>query len=157
MPPRKAKATLPPVQDESLEQDMMPIDIPDIDSDLISSDEEFNDDDDPVVKSYDVFISDHLKDQIYLLQYPIRNVEEQYEGVSSPFNARIKPNEGSLEMEVPIDSTNFSIPRSERFGGQIDSTAKREMKTFDRQRLTGKSRANQANYFVALVLGGLNH
>jgi RPC5 protein len=157
MPPRKTRGTLDP-ENEEMEVESTPIEIPDDDLDLSSSSEEEYEDD-PVVKTYDVFLSDQLKDQIYLLQYPIRNVEEQYLGEEAPYNARIKPGEGALEMDVPIDTQNFSISRSERFvnGLATDVNVKREVKTFDRQRLSGKAQPNQASYFVALALGGLNY
>ena len=78
--------------------------------DLSLSDEE-TDESDPVVKSYDVFLSDQLADKIYLVQYPIRNPDEQYYDENAAFEARIKPTEGLLEVDVPISVSN---PRSER-------------------------------------------
>ena len=124
----------------------------DVDLDDPSFSEDDNDDD-PVVKSYDVFISNQLKDYIYLLQYPIRNPDEEYYAQSAPYNARIKPNEGSFDLDVPIDNRNYSISRGDKFGG---SHLGSESRTFDRQRLSGKCQSNQANYFVGVFTGGAN-
>lgn len=74
-----------------------------------SSDEEYEDD--PVVKTYDVFLSDQLADQIYLVQYPIRNPDEQYYDDNAALGARIKPNEGVLEVDVPISASNSYFER----------------------------------------------
>jgi RPC5 protein len=122
--------------------------------DYFSSDEEeYNDD--PVIKTYDVFFSNQLMDQIYLLQYPIRNPDEQYLDDCAPLLARIKPNEGSLELDVPIDVQNYSSFRGEKFAGSpADANVKPENNVLDRQRLNGKRQPNQANYFVGTIRGG---
>lgn len=119
-----------------------------------SSDEEAGDD--PVVKTFDVFVSHKLKDYIYLLQYPIRNPDEQYHDDSAPYQARIKPTDGSLEIDVPIDTTNYNVDQGQKFAGaQTNSNGKREKKVLDRQRLSGKAQLNQASYFVGVMRGGL--
>lgn len=155
MPPRRRKAAKDAEEDPA-EQEKSRIEIADDtgDNDSLSSEKEC--DDDPVMKTYDVFISDQLKDHIYLLQYPIRNPQEQYYDDSAPFEARIKPQEGTLELDVPLDTNNFSLIRGEKFAGQSsDSGIKREAKVLDRQRLSGISQPNQANYFVATIRGGI--
>lgn len=155
MPPRRRNSNKEP-EDESFVKMKETMEIKDdIDQDeALSSSEEDEYDDDPVVKTYDVF-SNQLKDQIYLLQYPIRNPDEKYFDNSAPFVARIKPNEGSLELDVPIDTQNYSIHRGEKFAGShADSNVKPETKVLDRQRLTGKSQPNQASYFVGVMREG---
>jgi len=77
--------------------------------DSASSDEDYEDD--PVVKTYDVFLSDQLANQIYLVQYPIRNADEQYYDDNAALDARIKPNEGVLEVDVPISASNSHFER----------------------------------------------
>jgi DNA-directed RNA polymerase-3 subunit RPC5 len=119
----------------------------------LSSEEDNGDDPDPVMKTYDVFVSNQLRDHMYLLQYPIRNPDEQ-NNEFVPYDARIKPKEGSLELDVPIDTTNYSAVRGERFAGSQDSNLKQEIKALDRQRLTGKTRPNQASYFVGVIREG---
>jgi DNA-directed RNA polymerase-3 subunit RPC5 len=121
---------------------------------ISSSDEEL--DDDPILKTYDVFISDQLKDHLYLLQYPIRNPDEQYYDESAPYEGRIKPKEGLLELDVPLDPNNFSLLRGEKFAGigQGEHGVKLETMVLDRQRFTGRIHQNEANYFVGVVRGG---
>jgi DNA-directed RNA polymerase III subunit RPC5 len=155
MPPRRRRTK--DIEEESAVQREKAIEIPDDidDDDSPSSDEDY--DDDPIVKTYDVFVSDQLKDHIYLLQYPIRNQDEQYYDESAPLEARMKPKEGTLELDVPIDTHNFSILRGEKFAGhsQTESGVKRETKPLDRQRLSGTAQPLQASYFVAVMRGGL--
>lgn len=154
MPPRRKSNKK--TEDAPRPQEQKPVEImDDVDELTDPSFSEDDNDDDPVVKSYDVFISNQLKDYIYLLQYPIRNPDEEYYDQSAPYNARIKPNEGSFDLDVPIDNRNYSISRGDKFGGsQMDSGIKTDSKTFDRQRLSGKCQSNQANYFVGVFTGG---
>lgn len=132
------------------------IEVPeDLDEDESPSSSEDEIEDDPVVKTYDLFVSNQLKDHVYLLQYPLRLPTDQYAEESAPFEARIKPNEGTLELDVPIFSGNSNVLRQQKFAGsQTESKGKAETKVIDRQRLSGKSHPNQANYFVATVRGG---
>jgi len=134
-----------------------PIEVPDDEGeDIISSSEEESSDD-PVVNTYQVFVSDQLKDHLYLLQYPIRNPDEPYYNQYSPYSARIKPKEGSLEIDVPLDPNNFSLHRGEKFAGhsQTEHGIKQEFKILDRQRLSGKTHDNEASYFVGIMGAGI--
>ena len=106
--------------------------------------EEEDYDDDPILESYDVFFNNQLKDHIFLLQYPIRNPDEQYVDDSAPLSARIKPNEGSLELDVPID--DYSLQGKE-------SKVKATSNASERQRLGGKPQKNQASYFMGVMRG----
>ena len=143
-------------EDKAADSEMHSIEVPeDLDEYESPSSSEDEIEDDPVVKTYDLFVSNQLKDHIYLLQYPLRLPTDQYAEESAPFEARIKPNEGTLELDVPIFSGNLNVLRQEKFAGsQTESKGKAEMKVADRQRLSGKSHPNQANYFVATVRGG---
>ena len=110
---------------------------------------------DPVVKTIDVFVSDTLKDHLYLLQYPIRNWEEQYTGKSAHLHIKMKPNEGAMEVEVPIDTQNYCSEQGEKFGGHHrDFNSPHDGKILDRQRLSGKPQPNQASYFIGTMRGG---
>lgn len=110
---------------------------------------------DPVLKTYDVYVSNALKDHIYLLQYPIRNWEEQYTDESAPLSIRMKPNEGIMEFDVPIDTHNYSLEQGKRFGSlQQGLNSPQDGKIFDRQRLSGKPEPNQASYFIGRMRGG---
>jgi len=126
------------------------------DESLPSSSEEEEYGDDPVLKTFDVFVSNQLKDNIYLLQYPIRNPDEQYFDDSAPLLARLKQNEGAMELDVPIDTQNYNASRGEKFASaHMDPNVKSENKVLNQQRLSGKAQSNQANYFVAVVRGGI--
>jgi len=110
---------------------------------------------DPVVKKFDVFVSNTLKDHLYLLQYPIRNWEEQYTDEWAPLGIKMKPNEGAMEFEVPIDTQNYCSEQGEKFGPQHqDFNSPQDGKTLDRQRLSGKPQQNQASYFIGRMRGG---
>ena len=153
--PRRRKGTEDTEDAPFLKQEQKPVVIMDEGEDFddaSSSDEDH--DDDPVVQSYDVFISNQLQDQIYLLQYPIRNPDEEYYDQSAPYTARIKPKEG-FDIDVPIDIRNYRVSREDKFSGlHLDPSVKAEARTFDRQRLSGKCQSNQANYFVGVFTGG---
>lgn len=158
MPPRRRRTKDP--EEESRDHGEIAIEIPDnIDDDDSPSSEDDEYDDDPVVKTYDVFVSDQLKDHIYLLQYPIRSQDEQYYAESAPLEARMKPKEGTLELDVPIDPHNYSIFRGEKFAGhqQTESGVKRETRPLDRQRLSGTTQPLHASYFAAVMRGGLTN
>jgi len=152
--PRRKESTV--AEGEPSSSDIITTEISmDIDEDESPSSSEEENDDDPVVKTYNVFVSNHLKDHIYLLQYPLRLASDHYTDDSVPHEARIKPNEGTLEVDVPIFSGNSNVARNEKFTrSHGDSKGKQEMKVIDRQRLSGKSAPNQANYFVATMRGG---
>jgi DNA-directed RNA polymerase III subunit RPC5 len=157
--PRRRLRSRDTEQDSFQHQEKKPIEIiDDADNDEVvssSGDETDEDQDDPVVKSYDVFMSNQLRDHIYLLQYPIRNPDEEYYDESAPYSARIKPNEGSFEIDVPIDNRNYNTLNGDRLRGpHSDGILKTELRIFDRQRLSGKVQSNHANYFVGVLNGG---
>src|SRR5215471_13840389 len=100
--PRRPKDKEP--KDESFEQGQESIiSDDDIQDEGFSSADDEDCADDPVVKTYDVFLSNQLKNHIYLLQYPIRNPDEEYLEENAPLLARMKPIEGAMELDVPID------------------------------------------------------
>jgi DNA-directed RNA polymerase III subunit RPC5 len=135
----------------------VPDDDGDGDGDDQSSSSEGECEDDPVLKIYDVFVTDQLKDHTYLLQYLIRNPEEPYYDRSSPYTARIKSKEGILEVDVPLDQNNFSLLRGEKFAvhSQTEPGVKQDNRILDRQRLGGRAHENEASYFVSTVRGGI--
>ena len=153
--PRRPKVREP--KDESFEQGQESIIIEDdIQDEACSSTDDEGCDDDPIVKTYDVFLSNQLKDHIYLLQYPLRNPDEEYLDENAPLLVRMKPTEGTMEIDVPIDTINFSTLLGEKFAGShTDSNSKSETKKLDRQRLSGKPQQKQANYFLGVMRGGV--
>jgi DNA-directed RNA polymerase-3 subunit RPC5 len=64
-------------------------------------------DSDPIKASYDVYIKPGISGdrQIYVLQFPNRDTKQPYsqKNESKPFNLRIKPKAGMVEIDVPID------------------------------------------------------
>ncbi|KAF2428255.1 hypothetical protein EJ08DRAFT_615264 [Tothia fuscella] len=61
-----------------------------------------NDEADPVLAEYDVFISPELSEQIYLVQYPNRSRDQPYNDRtnSKPLEVRIKPQTGFMEVDI---------------------------------------------------------
>jgi DNA-directed RNA polymerase III subunit RPC5 len=109
---------------------------------------------DPVVKTYDVFVSNALKDHIYLLQYPVQDWKQEYTEGSAPLAIKMRPNGGEMEFEVPIDAHNYCPEQGEKFGGQGLITPQDGL-PMESQRLGGKPQPNQASYFVGRVRGGM--
>ena len=151
---KPANAAKPPATDSGKAIELLEDDV-DNDEDMSGS-SDGEDDYDPIVEKYNVFVSDQLKDHMYLLQYPIRNPDEEYHGEYAPLSARMKPKEGNIEVDVPLESNNFSLLRGEKFGGhsQTEHGIKQEVKVLDRQRLSGKAHNKEASYFVGVVRGG---
>lgn len=73
---------------------------------MIDADQE-HPDPDPIKASYDVYIRPGISGdrQIYVLQFPNRDAKQHYsqENESKPFNLRIKPEAGMVEIDVPVD------------------------------------------------------
>jgi RPC5 protein len=68
---------------------------------------DFSDDEnDPVVRSYDIFINaqSSVSDQLHLFQYPVRNRSMEYNNSSGsgPLEARIKARAGLVEVDIPL-------------------------------------------------------
>lgn len=61
--------------------------------------------DDPVVAEYDVYITEEMKEQMYLLQYLNRNPQLSFtkKHQSRPSEVRIKEKSGFVEVDVPIN------------------------------------------------------
>jgi hypothetical protein len=149
--PRRRKATKDTGDDPEEQRNAIEINDDDNEDEGISSDEDF--DDDPTVRTYDIFMSDQLKEHIYLLQYPIRNPEDPYCNDYLPSEARIKPNEGLLEVDVPIVKQDFSFLHGQKSAGTQSDGVRQEARDMDQQRLSGKTQTNQANYFLATMRG----
>src|SRR5262249_54847798 len=76
-------------------------------------------DDDPVIRTYDIFMTSELAKQLYLFQYPVRSVNKPYIKAHNtcPIEARMKPNSGLLEMDVPIPTgANFDEEKGKIWG-----------------------------------------
>lgn len=85
------------------------VDLPAEDSDNSESDHNaysgYDTDDDPVIRSYDVYTTSELADSLYVFQYPVRSSEKPYRSAtqSCPLEARLKPKSKVVEIDVPMN------------------------------------------------------
>lgn len=82
---------------------------------------EIDDQDDPIVAEYDVFIKPHLTDgcELMVLQFPNRAENQPYTANNdcAPTEIRIKPNSGMVELDVPLDtSRNYDRDKGVKWG-----------------------------------------
>ena len=80
-----------------------------------------NDDDDPVVASYDIYLTD-AKIRRILLQYPDRESDRLYNDSTyqKPTELRLKPETGLVEVDIPIDTiTNYDERKGLRYGSAL--------------------------------------
>lgn len=78
---------------------------------------------DPIKASYDVYIKPGISGerQVYVLQFPNRAAKQHYsqENDSKPFNLRIKPESGMVEIDVPMDVwRNYDREKRRQVGGR---------------------------------------
>lgn len=76
---------------------------------------------DPVIATYDVFISDADAQRI-VLQYPDRPADKVYNADSrqKPVELRIKPQTGIVEVEVPVDTNiNYDVRKGLKYGNAM--------------------------------------
>jgi len=81
-----------------------------------------DEDEDPVTAEYDVFLTPHMQEQIYLLQYPNRVRERPYNARmgANPEGMRIKPEAGYLETDVRLNtSLNFNKYQGLKWGDAL--------------------------------------
>ncbi|GAB7362695.1 hypothetical protein MBLNU230_g3003t1 [Neophaeotheca triangularis] len=77
--------------------------------------EEPEEDDDPIVAEYDIYLTPELAEEIYLLQYPNRSANQPYNSRSgvTPGDMRIKPKSGYIEMELNQNiNKNFDLAKA---------------------------------------------
>ncbi|KAF8476958.1 Sin-like protein conserved region-domain-containing protein [Kalaharituber pfeilii] len=86
------------------------------------------DDDDPVVRTYDVHLTTTLSPYLYLFQYPVRGKHLPFSKLtgSCPVAARIKPESGLLEVDVPINTYKNYDQDKGRMWGEALQKAKLE-------------------------------
>jgi DNA-directed RNA polymerase III subunit RPC5 len=78
-----------------------------IDDDEMVNGDNNDDNDDPIVREIDVYLSPEMVKQLYLLQYPL-----QHEEIAPTMAARMKPRHGLLEIDHPLPN---AIERDGRF------------------------------------------
>ncbi|XP_062507607.1 DNA-directed RNA polymerase III subunit RPC5-like [Corticium candelabrum] len=81
-------------------------------------------DDDPVVREIDVYVSQTLKDNLYLLQYPVRPAHYSY-NQSQHLAARMKPKQQKLELEIGIEteSSFYCQGKGSQLASTVDSSS----------------------------------
>ncbi|GFR90056.1 DNA-directed RNA polymerase III subunit RPC5 [Elysia marginata] len=78
-------------------------------------------DDDPVTDEVDVFLSQSLSDNLYLMQYPLRPKGMGYNHLDH-LSARVKPVQKRVEIELALDtrSKNYSASKGEQIAVNVD-------------------------------------
>jgi DNA-directed RNA polymerase-3 subunit RPC5 len=83
-------------------------------------------DDDPVVAQYDVFITPEMEQQqLYVLQYLNRPPDQPFTKAthSAPTEVRVKKESGFIEVDVPVDiHQNYNRPAGVRWGESMRKT-----------------------------------
>ena len=82
-------------------------------------DVDYESDEDPVVREYDIFMTEELADSLYLFQYPVRSKTKPYNKAQSscPVDARWKPKAGLVEIDVPVNTAlNFDQEKGRVWG-----------------------------------------
>ena len=71
-----------------------------------------NDDDDPIVREIDVYISQELSHTLHLLQFPIQPAASPHESKfkTEPLDAKFRPQHRMLELQYPIPNHAKSVP-----------------------------------------------
>jgi DNA-directed RNA polymerase-3 subunit RPC5 len=87
---------------------------------------DMDDDDDPVVAEYDVYITPETEaQQLYVLQYLNRPPDQPFTKAtqSEPAELRLKKESGFVEVDVPIDiHHNYNRPAGVRWGESLRKT-----------------------------------
>jgi len=71
-----------------------------------------NEDDDPIVREIDVYISQELSHTLHLLQFPIQPAASPHQSKfkAEPFDAKFRPQHRMLELQYPIPNHAKSVP-----------------------------------------------
>jgi DNA-directed RNA polymerase-3 subunit RPC5 len=87
---------------------------------------DIEEDDDPVVAEYDVFITPEVAEQqLYVLQYLNRPPDQPFTKAtqSQPAELRLKQASGFVEVDIPIDiHQNYNRPAGVRWGESLRKT-----------------------------------
>lgn len=86
-----------------------------------------DEDDDPVVCSYDIHITDSQAPDLYIFQYPVRSRNKPYTKAENacPLEARLKPKSGLVEVDVPVNvHVNYDEEKGRAWGDVLRKAAK---------------------------------
>jgi DNA-directed RNA polymerase-3 subunit RPC5 len=96
--------------------------------------DDIDDEDDPIVAEYDVYITPESDEHIYLLQYPNRERGRPYneENKSAPTELRIKPKTGFLEVDVDFGIYHHYFDRTKgvTWGDSVDTAKESGLNAF---------------------------
>ncbi|KAK9329753.1 Sin-like protein conserved region-domain-containing protein [Lipomyces starkeyi] len=80
------------------------------------------DDDDPIVKSFPIYLSSRLASHLHIFQYPVRPNTRPYTGSQGEpvLDLRVKPDSGIVQVDVPINTTHFYDHEKGEKWGAVD-------------------------------------
>ncbi|KTW27117.1 DNA-directed RNA polymerase III subunit C37 [Pneumocystis jirovecii RU7] len=117
--------------------------------------------DDPVMKTYNIYTTSSLNDYLYLFQYPIRPSIQPYteESFSKPLELRIKPKSGLVEVDVPIYTQQYyNKERGIEFSKNLENDpTKNKSPILDFQTLNSKISPCRNYYMVGIIRGDELH
>lgn len=79
----------------------------------------YDTDDDPVIRTYDVFTTSELAENLYVFQYPVRSAQKPYRKQENccPIEARLKPKCKVVEIDVPVNvHLNYDEQKGRNWG-----------------------------------------
>ncbi|QSL66716.1 hypothetical protein MERGE_001100 [Pneumocystis wakefieldiae] len=118
-------------------------------------------DDDPIIKTYNIYISSYLNDKLYLFQYPIRPSSQPYieESLNKPLELRIKPKSGIVEIDVPIYTKQYyNKERGIKFSKNLENDfSKNKYSILNFQTLSSKISPCRNYYMVGIIRGDELH
>lgn len=82
---------------------------------------EAEEEDDPVVEEYDVYLSKQLSDSLLVFNYPVRLAKLPYDEVRH-VGAKMKPVQQKVELELAIDTrcSNYSLSHGEQIATNVE-------------------------------------
>ncbi len=95
---------------------------PELEGDMSTSETPRRQDDDPVVREYDVFLNEAPTERLMLLQYPNRHRKQPFldSTYSKPTELRVKPGTGLVEVDIPMDIQQHYDPElAVRYGDAL--------------------------------------
>ncbi|OLY80338.1 DNA-directed RNA polymerase III subunit RPC5, partial [Smittium mucronatum] len=149
---------------------------PNVDSEVIESEPEksseqlikeqegtqslIEDDSDPVVARYPVYLNEKLSKYLNLFQYPMKSSEWIDQQEQQPTDARVKPIAGVVELEIPINTNHMMYSKSK--GSKLaaglrtsgDTLNVPTGKLFDVQTWSSSPVSQKAKYMIATLING---
>lgn len=87
----------------------------------MASQSTIEDDPDPIIASYDIYVKPHFKDgkKVFIVQFPNRDSKLAYSVANSslPLEMRIKEKSGLVEIDIPVDPfRNYDRDKGVKWG-----------------------------------------